>query len=161
MKMSRGFLAILSAISIAVLVMFWSLSAQAQHSMHGMADMGMTSVVTMPVNDAVLAASPEHLMLQFEETITLVKLAVKDPQGKLVDINFRFDPTPGMQFMHMLPELEQIDFYNVEWAILDSEGSLIKGNFYFSFGEGAQAPSYHLEQMDMPAHIMAPDYRLL
>jgi len=162
MKMSRGFLTILSALSIAVLALTWSMQAQSQHAMHGMSDMGDVSVVTMPANDAVLANSPDHVMLEFEDEITLVKLALKDPAGKLIDINFRFDPTPGKQFMHMLPELEQIDFYNVEWAFLDAEGMLVKGNFYFSFGEDAQPPSQYLEQMEMDMNMpMAPDYRLL
>jgi len=162
MKMSRGFLTILSALSIAVLALTWSMQAQSQHAMHGMSDMDDVSVVTMPANDAVLANSPDHVMLEFEDEITLVKLALKDPAGKLIDINFRFDPTPGKQFMHMLPELEQIDFYNVEWAFLDAEGMLVKGNFYFSFGEDAQPPSQYLEQMEMDMNMpMAPDYRLL
>lgn len=160
--MSRGFLSILSVLSIAVISLSWSIQARSQHAMHGMSDMGNDSVVTMPANDAVLASSPDHVMLEFESSVTLVKLALKDPAGKLIDINFRFDPTPGMHFMHMMPALEAIDFYNVEWAYLDAEGVLVKGNFYFSFGEDAQPPSHYLEQMEMDMNMpMAPDYRLL
>ena len=160
MRMSRVFKRILPA-TLAVLLMSVSTQLLSQHAMHGMSEMGEAALVTMPANNEVLASSPDHLMLQFENEITLVKLTVKNPEGGLVDIGFRFDPKPGMHFMQMLPELEQIDFYTVEWAILDTEGQLVKGNFYFSFGPDARPPSYYLEQMDMPAHMMSPDYRLL
>lgn len=160
--MSRGFLTLLSIVSIVVLALSWSMQAQSQHAMHGMSNMGNATVVTMPADDAVLASSPDHVMLEFENEITLVKLALKDPAGKLIDINFRFDPTPGSQFMQMLPALEQVDFYSVEWAYLDAEGMLVKGNFYFSFGADAQPPSVYLQQMEMDMNMpMAPDYRLL
>ena len=147
--------------ALAALLLSVSVQVQAQHAMHGMSEMGEAAVQTMPANNAVLASSPDHLMLQFEDEITLVKLAVKNPAGKLVDIGFRFDPKPAMHYMQMLPELEQIDFYSVEWAILKGDGELVKGTFYFSFGPDARPPSYYLEQMDMPAHMMSPDYRLL
>lgn len=160
MRMSRLVQQIMPTV-IALLFMGGSAQVFSQHAMHGMADMGEAAVMTMPANDAVMASAPDHVMLQFDEDITLVKLALKTPTGGLVDIGFRFDPKPGSDFMQMLPELEVIDFYTVEWAILNGRGELVKGHFYFSFGPDARPASYYLEQMDQPAHVMAPDYRLL
>ena len=146
---------------VAAVALLSGAELHAQHTMHGMSEMGEAAMTSMPSNDEVLTASPDHLMLQFESAVTLVKLAVKNPEGKMTDINFRFDPKPGMHFMQMLPKLEQIDFYRVEWAILNGNGELVKGQFHFSFGPDAKPPSFYLDQMEMPAHMMSPDYRLL
>lgn len=133
----------------------------AQHQMHGGGGEPGISVSTMPMADEVLAKAPDEIMMHFQEQFTLVKLVMKNPDNEFIDINFRFDPTPGMHMVHAVPELEPDDYYEVEWAVLSSDGELIRGNFHFSFGEDARPPSYYLEQMDMPLHIMAPDYRLL
>ena len=133
----------------------------AQHQMHGGDGESGISVSTMPMANEVLAKSPEQIMMNFQEPYTLVKLVMKTPDNEFVDINFRFDPTPGMHMVHAIPALEPDDYYEVEWAVLSREGELIRGNFHFSFGEDARPPSYYLDQMEMPVHIMAPDYRLL
>lgn len=146
---------------IAALLLLFAATTQAQHAMH---NMGMDSDVdleTMPPNDAVLASQPEMLMLHFGPMVRLVKLAVKTPDGSLVDIGFRYRPEAGHEFMQSLPSLPSQDFYTVEWAILDAEDTLTKGNFYFAFGSNARPPSYYLDQMEQMQHFMAPDYRLL
>ena len=144
-----------------LLALFLSPLLQAQHAMHGMDSSGELSVATMPANNEVLATAPQSIMLQFESDMRLVKLVVKDSEGEFVDIGFRYRPLAGMHFMQEVPALAEADYYRVEWAVLDADGKLIKGNFHFSFGKDARPPSYYLDQMEHPQHIMSPDYRLL
>lgn len=134
---------------------------QAQHAMHNMGGDSDLEVETMPANNAVLGNQPENLMLHFGPMVRLVKLAIRTPESELLDIGFRYNPEAGHEFMHRLPRLQAADYYKVEWAVLDSEDSLIKGDFHFAFGENARPPSYYLDQMEQMQHIMAPDYRLL
>lgn len=149
------------SICLLMTVLCFSVPVMAQHAMH---NMGMDSDVgleTMPPDDAVLATQPDRLMLHFAPMVRLVKLAVKTPEGTMVDIGFRYRPVAGHEFMQSLPTLGSEDYYTVEWAILDQNDALVKGSFYFAFGSDAQAPSYYLNQMEQMRHIMAPDYRLL
>ena len=140
--------------------LFGSSIALAQHDMHGMSNGGGLLASTMPVDDEVLAKAPQSLMLNFEDDVRLVKLALKETEQGEILIDFRFDPAAGKHFMHSLPQLAAAEYYKVEWAALDSNGELVKGSFYFSFGEGAQPPSTYIEEMDHQM-IMSPDYRLL
>lgn len=142
-------------------ISLYSSAVLAQHDMHSMDNAGQDMVTTMPGNNEVLAAAPTEVMLHFEKPKTLVKLVVKDPAANFVDINFRFDPRPSQHFARALPALAPQDYYSVEWAILDDDGALVKGTFYFSFGADAKPPSFYLDQMEHEMHIMAPDYRLL
>jgi len=135
--------------------------AVAQHEMHGMSTPSDLEVLTMPANDEVLAAAPSSVMLHFQSEVTLVKLVVKNAAGDFVDVGFRYQPSAGMHYMQAVPALQPADYYVVEWAVLDSDDKLVKGNFYFSFGADARPASYYLEQMEHPQHIMSPDYRLL
>lgn len=129
--------------------------------MHGMSNGSAELVSTMPADDEVLAKAPGSLMLTFEDEVRLVKLALKETKQGEILINFRFDPTSGKHFMQPLPELAPADFYKVEWAILKATGALVKGSFYFSFGEDAQPPSSYMDAMEHEMMIMSPDYRLL
>jgi methionine-rich copper-binding protein CopC len=129
--------------------------------MHDMSDDGGVHGETMPANDEVVAKSPESIMLHFESEVRLLKLALKETRQGEIDIGFRHNPTAGVHFMQSLPMLAPADYYRVEWAVLDAGGQLIKGSFYFSFGDDAKPPSYYLDQMEHPDHIMSPDYRLL
>jgi len=132
----------------------------AQHEMHDMPANGV-HVTTMPANDEVLASSPESLMLHFESEVRLVKLVLRESRQGMIDIRFHYNPETGVHFMQSLPTLELADYYTVEWAVLDSDEKLVKGAFYFSFGDDARPPSFYLDQIDHPVHIMSPDYRLL
>ena len=134
--------------------------ALAQHDMHGMSDSEGLQLATMPADDEVLAKAPQSLMLNFEDDVRLVKLALKETEQGEILIDFRFDPAAGKHFMQSLPELAAADYYKVEWAVLETSGELVKGSFYFSFGEGAQPPSTYRDEMDHEM-IMSPDYRLL
>lgn len=144
-----------------LLALLFSSAAQAQHEMHNMSGQGNVQVTTMPENNEVLAAAPDSVMLHLQSPMRLVKLVLKDSARDFIDIGFRYQPSTGVHFMQALPPLPQADYYTVEWALLDATGALIKGNFFFSFGSDARPPSYYLEQMEHPQHIMAPDYRLL
>ena len=136
--------------------------AQAQHAMHDMnAGDGELALATMPADDAVLASQPDRLMLDFGPEVRLVKLAVRTPDSELLDIGFRYSPRANDEFSQPLPELQAADYYRVEWAVLDTNEALVKGNFHFSVGPDARPPSYYLDQMEQMQHIMAPDYRLL
>jgi methionine-rich copper-binding protein CopC len=142
-------------------LLFSSIS-MAQHEMHGMNTADSVLAMTMPENDEILATAPESMMLHFESDVLLVKLVLRDPrQAKnMIKIDFRYSPTPGVHFVQPLPVLKSADYYTAEWAVLDGGGKLIKGVFYFSFGDNARPASYYLNQMKHPDHIMPSDYRL-
>ena len=137
--------------------------ALAQHSMHNMQDSGNIKLVSVPGDDEVFVASPESILLHFDTEVLLVKLVLREPsQGKEpINIGFRFSPERGVHFLQPLPELAKADYYLVEWAAFDANNTLVKGSFHFSFGADARPPSYYLEQLKHPDHIMSPDYRLL
>ncbi len=135
----------------------------AQHGAHGMPASGNKQVISMPDNDEVLAVAPESVMLHFQSNVRLVKLVLKEPsQGKEpIDIGFRYRDGTGVHFVQPLPVLPDADYYFVEWAAFDANSNLIKGAFYFSFGENARPPSFYLDQMMHMDTFISPDYRLL
>ena len=138
-------------------------AAHAQHQGHSMERQGQPHVMSMPANDEVLMLSPEAIRLHFNKAVRLVKLVVKDPaKGKDgLDIGFRYSGELSTEFSQPLPLLGKADYYRVEWAAFDARQNLIKGEFYFAFGPDAKPPSYYLDQLQHPLHIMSPDYRLL
>lgn len=133
----------------------------AQHAMPGMSNGEGLRVSTMPADDAVIARAPDSIMLNFESEVRLVKLALKETRQGEILIDFRYNPKAGKHFTQPLPFLAAADYYKVEWAALDRLGKLVKGSFYFSFGEDAQPPSSYMEGMDHNMQIISPDYRLL
>lgn len=143
-----------------LLAMFSPL-ALAQHEMHDMAETADTRLQSMPANDEVLAAAPESLMLHFESEIRLVKLALKGSGQGFANINFRYNPRPGVHFTQSLPKLEEANYYTVEWAAFDSEENLMRGMFRFSFGDEARPPSEYMQEMEHSVNPISPDYRLL
>ena len=137
--------------------------AIAQHTQHDMNKAGAGQVRSMPGNDEVLATPPASIMLHFDAAVMLVKLVLRDPsQSKEpIDIGFRYQPERQMNYAQPLPELASANYYVVEWAAFDASDALVKGVFYFSFGDNAKPPSYYLNQIQHPDHIMSPDFRLL
>lgn len=133
----------------------------AQHAMHGMSNSGDLLDSSMPVDNAVLAKAPQSIMLNFASEVRLVKLALKESKQGEILTDFRYDPTAAMHYMQSLPMLAAADYYKVEWAALKDTGELVRGSFYFSFGDDAKPPSEYLNEMDHEMMIMAPDYRLL
>jgi len=96
---------------------------------------------TTPIDDSVFDSSPERLALSFPEKVHLVKLILRNQAHDWVDISFRYSPRLASDFEWSLPSLQAADYYTAEWAILDEQDRLIRGNFSFSFGEMARMPS--------------------
>ena len=133
----------------------------AQHDMQGMSNLGGMQLMTKPENNEVLGKAPQTLTLEFESDVRLVKLALKEAKQGEILIDFRYTPTASKHYSQKLPALAVANFYKVEWAALRASGELVKGSFYFSFGENAKPPSHYMEQMDHQMLIPSPDYRLL
>jgi len=141
--------------------MLGSPAALAQHTMPGMDAGDGLQVATMPADDQVIANSPHSIMLNFETDVRLVKLALKETKQGEILIDFRYNPNAAKHFEQPLPTLAAANYYKVEWAALDRVGKLVRGSFYFSFGDDAQPPSSYREGMDHDMQIISPDYRLL
>lgn len=136
-------------------------SAQAQHVMtiNSNSDVELQS---SPVDDEVLASAPSELMLRFSTYVRLVKLTMADPEERLIDIGFKYDPAVSRVFFLDLPELPKEDYYTVEWAAIDPANLVARGTFRFSFGPNAAPASTLLPEEDeviAPA-IIIPDYRI-
>ena len=104
---------------------------------------------SVPLDDEVLATSPQRLDLNFQSRVRLVKLVLYNEKHDWVDLNFRYDPRPGMRFSWPVPLLQPAEFYTAEWAVLSSDEQLWRGSFSFSFGPDAEAPSAVQERLRM------------
>lgn len=122
-------------------------AVSAQHAGHGAAQSGshgselLANTETLPNDDAVLASAPDHLELRFPERVRLVKLTLHTGNRDWIDIDFRYNPLPGQDFVWQLPGLQQATYYTADWAILGSDEQLVRGSFSFAFGPEAEAPS--------------------
>lgn len=145
------------SISALLGLFFLSDSALAQHN-HGYQYSGSVEFETIPEDDAVLPEQPRDLILQFSEPVTLMKLALRNDFEKMVNINFRYDPTPSRVFIWPLPDLPASDYYQIDWTALDSKRIMMVGQFFFSAGPDAVAPSEIIEEEEET--LMVPDYRL-
>jgi len=116
---------------------------------------------TAPANDEVLAAAPADLMMRFSTYVRLVKLVVKAPGDKPVDIGFRYNPDASRVFFWDLPPLPAADYYTVEWAAIDPVNFVARGSFNFSFGPNARPPSELIPQEEELAPVIVPDFRLI
>lgn len=96
---------------------------------------------TSPPDDTVSESAPASLALQFPHKVHLVKLILRNQSHDWVDISFRYTPRLDSAFEWALPALADADYYTAEWAILDDQDRLIRGNFSFSFGSQARMPS--------------------
>lgn len=104
---------------------------------------------SIPLDDQVLSDSPAHLDISFQRRVRLVKLALYNERRDWVDIGFRYDPRPGMQFSWPVPALQPAEFYTAEWAALSTDEQLWRGSFSFSFGPTAEAPSAVRERLNL------------
>lgn len=122
-------------------------SSYAQHQGHGGPQFGVSAATagiiaeTTPIDDSILGSAPGQLALEFDQPVQLVKLVLYTNERDWVDIDFRFTPRANTEFSWPVPELQQVPYYSVAWAILDDRDRLVKGNFNFSFGPDAEAPS--------------------
>ena len=140
----------LSVPAIALFLLSITIGAEssfAQHQGHGGPEFGVSATAagiiteTIPIDDSILGSAPGQLELSFDQPVQLVKLVLYTHERDWVDIDFRFNPRANTEFSWPVPELEQIPYYSVAWAILDDRDRLVKGNFNFSFGPDAEAPS--------------------
>ena len=138
----------------------WLLLATTSHAQHnhGYQYSGSVNFETIPEDDSVLPEQPRDLILQFSEPVTLMKLALRNDIEKLVDIGFRYDPTPSRVFIWPLPELPESDYYQIDWSALDSKRIMMVGQFFFSAGPDAVVPSSIIAEEEET--LMVPDYRL-
>lgn len=153
-KNMAGFMALLAASLLC------STNAQAQHSTHTYRYTGTVEVEHLPDHDEVLPALPDSIILRFTDHVALVKLVVKTAEDKVVDVQFRYDPTPNRVFIWPLPALPDSPWYSVDWGVIDRANILMSGKFMFSAGPDAKAPSTLIPE-DNEVHIMVPDYRLI
>lgn len=87
-----------------------------------------------------------------------MKLALRNDIEKMVDIGFRYDPTPSRVFIWPLPDLPESDYYQIDWTALDSKRIMMVGQFFFAAGPDAVAPSSIIVEEEET--LMVPDYRL-
>ena len=134
--------------------------AQAQHVMtiNNNSDVELES---SPEDDEVLESAPKELMMRFSTYVRLVKLTMTDPEEQFVNIGFIYNPDVSRVFFLDLPELEQKDYYTVEWAAIDPENLVARGTFRFSFGPGAAPASTLLPEEEELLPVIVPDYRLI
>lgn len=134
-------------LTVNLLFTLTAVPLQAQHAGHGNAQPAahiselLANTETVPGDDSVLNAAPEELTLHFPERVRLVKLALYTGSRDWIDIDFRYDPKPGQNFVWRLPGLQQATYYTADWAILGVDDQLIRGSFSFAFGPDAEAPS--------------------
>lgn len=151
----------LGQISLGILatlgVYLMSSPLQAQHN-HGYQYSGSVEFETIPEDDEVLPEQPRDLILQFSEPVTLMKLTLRNDFEKMINIDFRYDPTPSRVFIWPLPDLPASDYYQIDWTALDSKRIMMVGQFYFSAGPDAVAPSTLVD--DEEETLKVPDYRL-
>lgn len=104
---------------------------------------------TTPLNDTVSIMAPTKLALAFPSRVHLVKLILRNETHDWVDISFRYSPRLASDFEWTLPELGETEYYTAEWAILDDQDRLIRGNFSFAFGARARVPSTVRAEQEM------------
>lgn len=114
-----------------------------------------------PVDDEVFESAPKELMLRFSTYVKLVKLTMKNPEEKFVNIGFRYNPDVSRVFFLDLPEIPPAPYYTIEWTAIDPSNLVARGSFNFSFGPDAVPPSTLIPEEEELDPFMAPDYRLI
>ena len=146
--------------ALMLILLLASAPAAAQHFTHTYRYSGDVEVEHIPDHDEVLPALPDSLILRFTDHVALVKLVVKTADEKVVNVNFRYNPTPDRVFIWPLPALPASDWYSVDWGVIDRANKMMSGQFMFSAGPGAKKPSELIPVVE-EEHIMVPDYRLI
>lgn len=159
-KISSAHLPVIAAAALLLSLTFGSAHTQAQHFSHTYRYSGDVEVEHIPDHDEVLPALPDSLILRFTDHVALVKLVVKTADEKVVNVNFRYNPTPDRVFIWPLPPLPASDWYSVDWGVIDRANKMMSGQFMFSAGPGARKPSELIPVVE-EEHIMVPDYRLI
>lgn len=152
-RLVRTLLMLAIALSVAPL-------AQAQHVMV-LNSNSSVELESQPEDDEVLETAPQELMLRFSTYVRLVKLTMKDPDEKLVNIGFIYSSDVSRVFFLDMPELPPAPYYTVEWAAIDPENLMARGSFSFSFGPDAAPPSTLIPEEEILEPVIVPDYRLI
>ena len=150
----------LTALVLGTLMLLFGSNAFAQHFSHTYRYTGDVEIDHIPDHDEILPQAPDNLILRFSAGVSLVKLVMKNAEGKVININFRYNPVANRVFIWPLPELPKSDYYVVDWGVIDPEQKLMSGQFLFSAGPDAVLPSSLVTEED-EEHIMVPDYRLI
>lgn len=126
-----------------------SQDAQAQHS-HGRRNTIEFEYESVPVHDEVLEEAPRDLILRFSEYVRLVKLTLTAEDRVNVPIPFVYDVNASRVFIQEIPELQNADYYTVEWSALNEDNILMFGFFCFSFGPDARVPTSIINAREFP-----------
>lgn len=153
----KGVLRLALAVGIAVSSAQY---VQAQHVMtiNSNSDVELES---SPVDDEMFESAPQDLMLRFSTYVRLVKLTMKNPEEKLMNIGFLYNPDVSRVFFLDLPELPPAAYYTVEWTAIDPSNLVARGSFSFSFGPDAQPASTLIPEEEELVPVIVPDYRLI
>lgn len=157
---SRSVLSRLTTLAALICLVLLGSAAHAQHFTHTYRYSGDVEIEHLPDHDEVLPALPNSLVLRFSDHVALVKLVVKTADEKVINIEFRYNPTPDRVFIWPLPALPESPWYSVDWGAIDRANRMMSGQFMFSAGPDAKKPSEIIPQVD-EEHIMVPDYRLI
>ena len=83
-----------------------------------------------PSDNAMLMTSPEELTLKFSKEVRLVKVSLKNKQGKKVKFGFQPSKEASSEFSWKLPQLAPAN-YIVDVTFLGKDGHKMKDNFGF------------------------------
>jgi methionine-rich copper-binding protein CopC len=148
------------ATTVALMCLGTSPLLFAQHVMDPNASSSNVEMESSPTNDEILSQSPRDFMLRFSTYVRLVKLSVKGPDDKLVNVDFRYQTDASRVFFWDIPTLPDADYYTVEWAAIDPRNLIARGTFSFSFGPNARPASELIPEVEVLEHIVTPDYRI-
>lgn len=148
-----------------VLVLLFGLqhSVFAQHTLHMRRNTIDLPNESLPADDAVLRTSPDNLILRFGDYVRLVKLTLKATDENFretpINLGFSYNPDPNRVFITPVPELPKAQYFTADWAVLDTNNTIVYGTICFAVGPDAVTPSLIIPPEE--AHFMVPDYRLL
>lgn len=86
-----------------------------------------------------VVTSPEQLVLNFNDDVRLLRLALV--HGASHNINFNFSPSTQVQrsFSYDLPAL-MMGAHKVDWTIIGSDGHTVSGTFSFVVSDSGEQP---------------------
>lgn len=85
---------------------------------------------SVPSDNSMLMSTPEKLTLTFTKDVRLVKVSLKNKQGKKVKFGFKPSKETSNEFSWKLPALAPAS-YIVDVTFLGKDGHKMKANFGF------------------------------
>lgn len=86
---------------------------------------------TTPANEAIIAAAPTELMLDFKGEVRLTKVSMTHPPHKSVDLNLNGNKGFISDFAVPMEGMGN-GAYVIEWRGLGKDGHPMKGSFTFT-----------------------------